>query len=272
MDMKVTLIDYTGKNAIHIYPDGSVKPDVDYAIDLLIFTKSTRLNMSPGLLDDIKEWPLAKKMTELEYIANTIPSSWEFVHYTFMVEGVSRAFTHQFVRSRQFSFAQQTHRILDTSTGPGWDYHTGPTIIADGAGHLKIEYDDVMKRISEGYSWLVDNDAAIEDARGILPTNILTNIVASCNMRTFVELVRKRSSPRTQSEYRDVLEAMKEAVREVHPWIDLFIERTFDKAANELCLEIKKMADAANAAGDAQMTSEQATRLIKLVDQMRGQS
>jgi flavin-dependent thymidylate synthase len=260
MDMKVTLIDYTGKNAIHIYPDGSVKPDVDYAIDLLIFTKSTRLNMSPGLLDDIKEWPLAKKMTELEYIANTIPSSWEFVHYTFMIEGVSRGFTHQFVRSRQFSFAQQTMRVLDVSTGPGWDYHIGPSITPH-EGKEAI-YDAAMSDIDNRYKDLIAKGVAIEDARGILPTNILTNIVGSCNMRTFVELVRKRSSPRTQSEYRNVLEAMKAAVREVHPWIDLFIDRTFDKAANELCSEI----------ATSDLPAEVKTKLIKLTDQMRGQS
>src|SRR5216683_1754611 len=101
--MKVTLIDWTGKN----------NPNKDHAIDVLIFTKNTRLTMEPKGLETIAAWPMEKKIAELEYMAKTIPSSHEFVHYTWMIEGVSRAFTHQFVRSRQFSFAQQTHRILD---------------------------------------------------------------------------------------------------------------------------------------------------------------
>lgn len=265
--MKVTLIDYTGKNAMK-RGQHELIADPDYAIDLLIFTKSTRLTMSPGLLDDIKAWPYERKMAELEYMANTIPSSWEFVDYTFMIEGVSRGFTHQFVRSRQFSFAQQTMRVLDVSTGPGWSFHTGPTI--DGQtmdtpiGELsrKEIYEGVMALIDENYKTMIKHGVAIEDARGILPTNILTNIVGKCNMRTFVELVRKRSSPRTQDEYRTVLDAMKTAVREVHPWIDLFIERTFDKAANELCDKIKAL----------DIPAEMKTNLIKLTDQMRGQS
>ena len=54
--MKVTLINYT--------QDAST---------LLLFTKSTRLMMNPGLMDEIRSWPEDKKLSELEYMANTIP-------------------------------------------------------------------------------------------------------------------------------------------------------------------------------------------------------
>lgn len=261
--MLVTLLDYTGKGAMRMVPADGWKPDEDYAIDLLIFTKSTRLTMHPGLLDEIKAWPLDKKMEELRYMANTIPSSWEFCDYTFMIEGVTRAFTHQFVRSRQFSFAQQTMRVLDVSEGPGWDYLAGPTVSGQGDPILvpSTVYKNMMKNIADAYKLLIARGAKIEDARGILPTNILTNIVGKCNMRTFVELVRKRSSPRTQSEYRDVLDAMKAAVREVHPWIDLFIERDLDKAIEDLQQIINNIP-----------FDETRTNATKLLDQIRAKS
>lgn len=248
--MKVTLVDFTGKGQ---------KDPADYAAGVLMFTKATRLSMSPSLLDEILAKPYEEKLKELAYMANTIPSSWAFVDYTFMIEGVTRAFTHQFVRSQFWVFAQQTMRVLDVSSGPGWDYATGPSI----AENLELEeaYADAMDEIDDVYKVLIKNGAAIEDARGILPTNILTNIVAKGSMRSFVELVRKRSSPRTQGEYRDVLEAMKQEVRLVHPWIDLFIDRTFERAAQDLDKEIAAMTD-----------REQATRMLKLVDQLRGQS
>lgn len=250
--MKVTLIDYTGAGS----------NDKQYAVDLLIFTKSTRLTMAPGLLEEIAAWPWRKKLAELKYMANTIPSSWEFVNYTFMVEGVTRAFTHQFVRTRTASFAQQTMRVLDVSTGPGWSYGTGPSIDAD---HGQGTYDKAMADIDDVYKRLIALGVKIEDARGILPTNILTNIVAGMNMRTFVEMVRKRSSPRTQGEYRDVLEAMKEAVRAVHPWIDLFVDRTFDQAAKDLDKELAALTSFG-------VPPAKCTELQKLVDQMRAQS
>jgi flavin-dependent thymidylate synthase len=244
--MKCSLIEYTGS------------PDPERAIDLLIFTKNTRLQMVPGFLSEISNWPMRNKLDELEYMANTIPSSWEFVNYTFLIEGVTRAFTHQLVRTRTASFAQQTMRVLDVSSGPGWEYATGPTI----AGNEKREslYKNEMEMVDSAYKLLIKDGAAIEDARGILPTNILTNIVMGCNMRTFVELVRKRSSPRTQGEYRNVLEAMKKSVHEVHPWIDLFIARTADAAMHDLDAEINGIEDSAKR-----------TRMLKLVDLCRGQ-
>lgn len=249
--MKVTLIDYTGAN--HKRPDR-------YAAAQIIFAKSTRLEMQPNLFNEILNWSDERMEKELEYIANTIPSSWEFVHYNFLITGVTRAFTHQFVRTRTASFAQQTMRVLNVSDGPGWDYYTGPSIhYGSKANDI---YDSMMSDIDDAYKALINNGVKVEDARGVLPTNIKTNILVSMNMRTLVEMIRKRSSPRTQGEYRDVLEQIKEVTFSVHPWLRMFVERTFDKAAQELDAEIQRL----------DIPAEQRTHLMKLVDQMRGQS
>jgi thymidylate synthase (FAD) len=256
--MKVTLI--------------STTPD---ALELLIFTKNTRLTMSPGKLEGIMAWSKERKWNELEYMANTIPSSWEFVDYTFMIEGVTRAFTHQFVRTRTASFAQQTMRVLDVSQGKGWDYGTGPSIAS--RPDLKGNYAAAMEHIDRVYRWLIRDGAAIEDARGILPTNILTNIVMKINMRNFVELIYKRSGPRVQQEYRDVLDAMKASVLEIHPWMSLFICRTFDRAADDLDKEIANFDanDLILDGKDMDVWADQdklkawKIKMLKLVDQMR---
>ena len=243
--MKVTLIDCTGM--------GAVDPE-DYAANLLIFTKSTRLQMHPGLLEEIKGWAYVKKLSELDYMANTIPSSWEFVDYTFLITGVTRAFTHQLVRTRTASFAQQTMRVLNVE---GWEYAAGPTIDRSN----KTLYDNCMSTIAHTYDLMIENGAAIEDARGVLPTNILTNIVMKCNHRVLAETLRKRSSPRPQGEYRDALEAMKAALFAVHPWAKLFLERDFDRSASDLDAAIQALPD--------NVSKEQKTAMIKLVDQLR---
>lgn len=250
--MKVTLVNYVGR--------GTADP-ARAAAAQLIFSKSTRLQMSPGLLEEIEGRPWSYMEEELRYMANTIPSSWEFIDYTFMIEGVSRAFTHQFVRSRQGSYAQQTMRVLDVSEGPGWDYVTGPSIAnrPDGDKLLHSIYATCMDHIAEVYKSLIKHGAAIEDARGILPTNIQTNIVAKFNFRTLCELTRKRASSRTQGEYREVLEAMKREVLAVHPFASIFFDRSFDKAANELEAMIVGSIPPCPAR----------TAMIKLIDQMR---
>lgn len=248
--MKVSLIDFTGAGR-----DGD---EANYAATVLIFTKSTRLEMKPSLFQEILDWPYAKKLEELSYMANTIPSSWEMCHYTFMIEGVTRAFTHQLVRTRTASFAQQTMRVLNVE---GWDYSAGPTIVSDDA--REALYSDTMQVISDAYDTLIENGTAVEDARGVLPTNIQTNIVMGANLRTMVEMIRKRSSPRTQGEYRDVLDGLKAEVLRVHPWVSLFIERDADKATQDLYARINYLQDNDIIDGEA------AIDMFKLIDQMR---
>lgn len=199
--MKVTLISHTPE-----------------ARELLLFTKSTRLTMSPGLMEEIRAWPEEKKMAELEYMANTIPSSWEFVDYVFMIEGVSRAFTHQFVRSRQGSYAQQTMRVLNMGE---YDYVYTDRVAGDVQARSIV--DIVNENIRLGYNKLIELGLPAEDARGLLPTNISTNIVAKFNLRAFVDLAKSRTGGRTQSEYQKVMNAMVDAVLAVHPWAEKFL-------------------------------------------------
>lgn len=247
--MEVQLIDYTGA--------GSPDP-ARHAANVLVFTKGTRLNMVPGLMAEIEAKPWSEIEAELTYMANTIPSSWEFVGYTFLINGVTRAFTHQFVRTRTGSYAQQTMRVLDVE---GWDYLTGPSIQTNDG--LQADYHVGMRHIDETYRALIEGGAKIEDARGILPTNILTNIVAKFDLRTFSDTQRKRASTRTQGEYRDVMAAMRAEVLRVHPWAQMFLDRTFDRAAEDLETRILALAQAGFINDTAKID------MIKLIDQCR---
>jgi flavin-dependent thymidylate synthase len=242
--VKVSLIDYTGFG----------NPDPWHAANVLLFTKSTRLNMSPSLMDDIKAWPEEKKLTELAYMANTIPSSWEFVGYTFMIEGVSRAFTHQFVRNRHGSYAQQSMRVV--SMEQGYEFLMPQRLSTTDREIVNA----VNRKIIEAYGALIKSEVATEDARSILPTNIATNIVAKFNMRTMSELAKSRTGGRTQSEYIAVMNAMADEIIKVHPWAEQFL---FPQT-RDLFAEIEAFAER-EYAGDLLKKGE----LLKIVDQMR---
>jgi flavin-dependent thymidylate synthase len=199
--MKVTLINYTPN-----------------ALDTLIFTKSTRLSMHAGLMDEIAAWPLEKKMAELEYMRNTIASSWEFIDFIFMIEGVSRAFTHQLVRHRVgVAFAQQAQRAVDMT---GFEYITGPSI---GEGGNKSLYDRTMSNISNSYNQLLEAGVNKQDARGVLPTNISTNICFKANLRTLSDMGLTRLCTKSQGEFQDVFREIRKEVIKVYPWTDGFI-------------------------------------------------
>ena len=201
--MKVELVNYTSD-----------------AVDLLLFTKNTRLMDDEDAYSKIADWPETKKQEELDYMLQTIRSSWEFIDYTFNIRDVSRGFTHQFVRTRQASYAQQSQRTVDMF---GFSYYV-PERIEQHAEALE-EYDKAMTDIADAYQKLRKFVPA-EDARGILPTNIHTNIVAKFNLRTLSEMAKSRLSPRAQGEYQQVFQLMVEAVVAVHPWAEPFLTPT----------------------------------------------
>lgn len=198
--MKVTLISYT--------------PNAEA---LLVFTKQARLGLSPARLADIGAWPREKIMAELAYMSQTIPSSWEFVEYVFLVEGVSRAYTHQQVRTRAASYAQQSLRVVNKSD---FEY-VYPRRPMNNEAHRWLGR--ALTAIKAAYEGMIAEGVPVEDARGILPTNIATNIVCKFNLRTMSDLAASRSGGRTQGEYQAVVAAMCDAVLEVHPWAGLFL-------------------------------------------------
>lgn len=236
--MKVTLISHT--------------PEAER---LLLFTKATRLTLSPGLLSEIRAKTPEEVAAELSYMANTIPSSWEFVDYVFLVEGVSRAYTHQQVRTRAASYAQQTLRVLDAAE---FDYVFTDRNAADEASMDVIN--DVLRAIRAGYRSLRALGQPPEDARGILPTNIATNIVCKFNLRTMAELARSRTGGRTQGEYQRVINAMIDAVLAVHPWAkEFFFSKGRDYFSEVEAFALKAFPDDLLKRGE----------LLKIVDHMR---
>jgi flavin-dependent thymidylate synthase len=237
--MKVTLISHT--------------PD---ALDLLIFTKGTRLALSPNRMDVVRRMPMEDKLHEADYISKTIPSSWEFVDLVFLVEGVSRACTHQMVRTRNASYAQQSLRVVENS-----EYEYVYTDRNKTKSNVMEVIAEVNRVIKEAYRTLVeDYDHPVEDSRGILPTNIGTNIVCKYNLRTLSELARSRTGGRTQSEYVKIVTAMVDATLEALPWAGPFLSIQ----SRDLFAEIEAFAEK-EFGGDLLRKG----KLLKIVDELR---
>lgn len=248
--MKVTLFDYTGA--------GSLDP-ASYAAAILIFTKSTRLEMNPMLLRAAKEMTYDNKIQQLKEMANTNPGSWEFIDLAFLVEDATRAYTHQQVRTRHASYAQQTLRVLDVSEGYGWEYSTGPSIEANKIA--KKAYDETMTAIDLTYKLMIAHGVKVEDARGILPTNILTNLCIKIDMRNFINLARKRQSMRVQDEFRRIVDLMIIEVEKVYPWFYLFYKNDQMKAFNDLSIIVQ----------ESKLTADEKTAIYKKLDIIKGE-
>ncbi len=237
--MKVTIINVT-----------------DDAKHLLMFTKQTRLNMSPDLMEEIRNWPEERKAQELDYMSKTIPSSHEFVDVTFLVSGISRACAQQMTRSRNASFAMQSQRVADVSQ---MEVHVPDRIAGD---KMKLgKYNSAVNAAVGSYKSMLEDGFSPEDARGVLPMNITCNLVAKYNLRAFVDLMKTRTSLRAQGEYADVARAMKSCVLAVWPWAAPFFA---DKHATaiEMVEEVAKNLGITAGKGDG-------WQLAKAIDMLR---
>lgn len=158
----------------------------------------------------------------------------EHVSFTFAVEGVSRALTHQLVRHRIASYSQQSQRYVNLEET--FDFVCPNAIIDEG---LSSEYTEIMDYIHSKYVDLTQkleekylakgmdkrsaNKKAIEDARYVLPNACETKIVFTMNVRTLLHFFEKRCCVRAQEEIRLLANEMLRQCREISPTL-------FDKA------------------------------------------
>ena len=210
---KVNLLSYTGQ--------GFAEPEIA-AAKILVATKNTRLNVTTAL-ERVEEMEKSELLEELDYMATTIPSSWEFLDLTFLVEGVTRATAQQITRTRTGSYAMQSQRVTNASEMEVKNPFTPNTLEHD-------IFEGGVVTSSSTYDSLMEEGAEPGDARGILPMNTTCNIWCKYNLRSFADLLAARKSNRTQSEYRDIVLEMEKEVLRVWPWAEKFFVPKNEKA------------------------------------------
>ena len=137
----------------------------------------------------------------------------EHASFTFSVEGVSRAMTHQLVRHRVASYTQQSQRYVSYDT---LEEYVTPKAIGENAEAKRV-YDEVLSRVSEAYRKLLEKGISKEDARFVLPNAARTNIMVTMNARELRHFFNLRCCTRAQWEIREVAIEMLRQAREAAP-------------------------------------------------------
>lgn len=137
----------------------------------------------------------------------------EHASFTFSIEDVSRAMTHQLVRHRIASYTQQSQRYVTYDT---LEKYVTPPSITEKAEARKI-FDETLVRISETYNKLLKLGIQKEDARFILPNASKTNIITTMNARELRHLFNLRCCVRAQWEIREVATEMLKLAKKVAP-------------------------------------------------------
>ena len=133
----------------------------------------------------------------------------EFADFTFHIEGISRACSHQQVRHRHASYAQRSQRYVNED---GFEYITPPTII--NSAEALVVFMEQMISAQESYDKLVELGIPEEDARYVLPNACATVIEVKVNGRELIHLANERLCTRAQWEIRNLVKAMKKCLED----------------------------------------------------------
>ncbi|TCK06688.1 FAD-dependent thymidylate synthase [Phorcysia thermohydrogeniphila] len=137
-------------------------------------------------------------------------------YFTFLVDGISRACSHQLVRHRPASYSQQSQRYVAMKNFPFVvpDSVRGKEVTVEGK---TLTYDDLMSLIGKFYEGLVDAGAPKEDARFVLPNACTTRVLFTMNGEELVHFLRLRTCTRAQWEIRKMAVEMLRILREKFP-------------------------------------------------------
>ena len=142
-------------------------------------------------------------------------SALEHATYTFAIDGVSRALTHQLVRHRIASFNQQSQRYVTFSKEP--DVVVPPMISRDE--ELKEIFDIAIDISYYVYSTLIDMGIPAEDARYVLPNACTSKIVVTMNVRELMHFFSLRCCQRAQWEIQELGNRMLELAAPTAPYV-----------------------------------------------------
>ena len=142
-------------------------------------------------------------------------STLEHASYTFAIDGVSRALTHQLVRHRLASFNQQSQRYVKFKDGVPV---VKPASVA-ASPETEAVFDQAIAACVEAYKKLLDAGVPAEDARYLLPNAAESKIVVTMNVRELLHFFSLRCCNRAQWEIRELAHRMLELARPTAPFI-----------------------------------------------------
>lgn len=197
--MQVTLLAYT--------------PDPERVI-----AAAARLSTSKVSASELRERMTPQQITRLldHVIASGHLSTLEHASFTFAIDGISRAASHQLVRHRLASYTQQSQRYVAFKSFAEVQYVTPATIVARG---FQGRFDAMIKATHDLYREMIEAGVPAEDARFILPNAMETRLVMSMNARELMHACSLRLCQRAQWEIQTLFTMVKEEVAKVAPRI-----------------------------------------------------
>ncbi len=132
-----------------------------------------------------------------------------FAYATFRIEGISRACSHQLVRSKHLDYLQESQRYVE--------FTEDSFVIPNTKVDLLREYDEHYKQSLALYKHLLDNGVKKEDARYVLPNAATTSLYVTGNFQAWKDFINLRSGKEVQWEIRAVAQEIERQLSLIAP-------------------------------------------------------
>ena len=172
----------------------------------------THSKTKPEELEKTSEKELLAVLEQVMKLGHT--SVIEHTCFTFAISDVSRSLTHQLVRHRIASYAQQSQRYVNLKEP---NYVIPPSI--GKKKDMKEAYRETMEVIWKEYNKLLEMGIPAEDARYVLPNAACTNIMVTMNARSLLNFIELRCCLHAQWEIRALANQMLQEAKKVAPII-----------------------------------------------------
>jgi thymidylate synthase (FAD) len=129
-------------------------------------------------------------------------------HYSFTVQFVcNRGFTHEMVRHRLASYSQESTRFCSYAKNKFGNEITviQPTNFNDWSEEARDNWTLAMSQCEEQYFKLIKAGLKAEDARGVLPIDLKTEIVITANLREWRHIFQMRTSKYAHPSMRELM-------------------------------------------------------------------
>ncbi len=180
--------------------------------------------MTRSILFSYTDFPSLIAKLDREGLKLTLPDLLRHGSFTFDLQGISRAASHQIVRHRIASFSQQSQRYVKITRSYGY---LKPPAIPDEmrvpveiqGQKMEVNFADIMDLTRQAEEQLAAKGVKAEDSRYLRPNAATTNIVMSMSPRQLTHFFNLRCAPDAQWEIRDLAWAMYASVRLASPHV-----------------------------------------------------
>lgn len=191
-----------------------------------VMSKTTRATIGIDLTEhdeDTRDWE--------EMLQGGLQTALESQVIVFEVAGVSRASTHQIVRSRRAAFHQQSMRASFYGSQPEFRM---PESIWRLDEHVQSLWFKAIDAAHAAYRAACDADASYQDARYILGEGTTNYIVCEYSLREFMNVYAYRGCSMFQWEIVTVMRMMREILVKKYPFLEKYIKISCEKTSGAL--------------------------------------